>query len=295
MHENLIKKIEGLDNLVELACINLSDNCIEKIEGLDNNKKLQTLLLKRNRVGHNGVEDYSYLTTLKSVSVLDLSNNKIDHDDAEAFIHILEAMDSLAVLYLTGNPIIKRIPNYRKTLTARLPNLKYLDDRPVFPDERRYAEAFCKGGIEAEREERIKVKQEEDERQEANHRYFREFVENARKERQQKEELEKGVGALNEGLSSDIDPKNLDTYYSSSKGDSHKGEESSSLNKSHSEEASKSDKVPSEKSETEELSHSDTSSNHGDEKASKPTKADNQTKAVAEPEVQFSEYMSELD
>lgn len=42
-----------------------------------------------------------------------------------------------------------------------IPDLRYLDDRPVFEDERRYAEAFYKGGKECEKDERKKVKEEE--------------------------------------------------------------------------------------------------------------------------------------
>lgn len=56
-------------------------------------------------------------------------------------------MNKLAVLYLQNNPICKKIPNYRKTLIASLPNLKYLDDRPIFEEDRRYAEAFAQGGL----------------------------------------------------------------------------------------------------------------------------------------------------
>ena len=61
----MIKKIENLDKLTELVNLNLNDNFIEKIEGLDHNTKLETLLLKRNQVGFNGMDDVKYLATMK--------------------------------------------------------------------------------------------------------------------------------------------------------------------------------------------------------------------------------------
>ena len=51
-------------------------------------------------------------------------------------------MENLAVLYLHGNDVCKKIQHYRKTIIHRLHKLKYLDDRPVFEDERRYCEVF---------------------------------------------------------------------------------------------------------------------------------------------------------
>lgn len=41
-----------------------------------------------------------------------------------------------------GNPVIRKLTNYRKTTIVRMKSLKYLDDRPVFDRERLLAEAW---------------------------------------------------------------------------------------------------------------------------------------------------------
>ena len=45
-------------------------------------------------------------------------------------------MPRLSCLYLKGNPVVRKIRHYRKSLITRIPRLSYLDDRPVFDLER---------------------------------------------------------------------------------------------------------------------------------------------------------------
>ena len=69
-------------------------------------------------------------------------------------------MPNLKCLYLKGNPAVRNISNYRKIIIASIPSLTYLDDRPVFVNERRTAEAWLKGGKEGETSEREKIRDE---------------------------------------------------------------------------------------------------------------------------------------
>merc|ERR1719420_401479 len=95
-----------------------------------------------------------------TVATLDLSDNHIQ--DPEVLPEVFAKMKELRVLYLKGNPVVRNIPNYRKTVIASLPDLKYLDDRPVFDEDRRYAEAFVAAGLEGEREMRRIIKKEKE-------------------------------------------------------------------------------------------------------------------------------------
>lgn len=155
IHENMIEKIEGLDTMTDLRCLNLSDNLITYVSGLSKLVNLDSLQLKRNRIGKNGIEDVIGLLECPSLTVVDLSDNFIE--DPEVLPQVFEKMPNLAVLYLNGNGVTKNIRNYRKTLISRIPTLKYLDDRPVFPEDRRAAEAFARGGLEEERKERKNI------------------------------------------------------------------------------------------------------------------------------------------
>ena len=48
---------------------------------------------------------------------------------------------------MQGNPLVRNLPQYRKTVIARCQALTYLDDRPVFKDERRCPALYLPGGI----------------------------------------------------------------------------------------------------------------------------------------------------
>lgn len=152
-------------------------------------KTLENIQLKRNRIGKNGLDDLRGLLERPSLSVIDLSDNYIE--DPNILPEILQNMPKLAVLYLQGNDVCKKIKNYRKTMISSLPNLKYLDDRPVFDEDRRFAEAFSRGGLDEERKERETVKKEKDDAHWRNHEAFREMLRKAKEERiKQKEEEE---------------------------------------------------------------------------------------------------------
>ena len=69
-------------------------------------------------------------------------------------------MPELICLYLKGNPAVRKVSMYRKRLTAGMKSLSYLDDRPVFEVERLAAEAWAKGGADAEKAARIKYSEE---------------------------------------------------------------------------------------------------------------------------------------
>ncbi|XP_033176941.1 uncharacterized protein LOC117151733 [Bombus impatiens] len=157
LHNNLINKIENLEWLTKLDTLNLSHNTIRRIENLDSLKFLNTLNLSHNYL--QDTNDIEHLRLLDSLSVLDISHNRIDTDEVvnvsplcflnrvalaslRRLLQILGDMKELRVVSLMGNPILKKIRLYRKTMILKCKNLKYLDDRPVFPRDRACAEAW---------------------------------------------------------------------------------------------------------------------------------------------------------
>uniref|UniRef100_A0A674PKQ5 Uncharacterized protein n=1 Tax=Takifugu rubripes TaxID=31033 RepID=A0A674PKQ5_TAKRU len=91
--------------------------------------------------------DFSTIENLEDLTELRclyLQGNRIQ------ILTVLQAVPNLKVLNLIGNEVVKNIPNYRKTVIVQLQNLTFLDERPVFPEERACAEAWAAGGFEGE-------------------------------------------------------------------------------------------------------------------------------------------------
>eukprot|EP00743_Colponemidia_sp_Colp-15_P001894 GILK01002064.1.p1 GENE.GILK01002064.1~~GILK01002064.1.p1 ORF type:complete len:304 (+),score=54.21 GILK01002064.1:73-984(+) len=195
---NGISKIEGLDKLSELRCLYLHSNCIERIENLGALSALVVLQLSHNRIrvaenlagltsletlnlSHNcfqKVADVQGLTECPSITTLDLSDNHIE--EHQGLLEILQQLPNLACLYLKGNPFVRNMTNYRKLLICHLPNLKYLDERPVFELERRTAEAWGRGGREMEIEERKRFQEEKEFADKRNMEEFRKLQDTTR-------------------------------------------------------------------------------------------------------------------
>nr|XP_053619413.1 repetitive organellar protein isoform X2 [Plodia interpunctella] len=171
LENNGIQRIEGLETLSELKCLYLHYNVVRKIENLAGCPKLDTLNLDHNFVGkienldvvpdlhtlsiaHNmlsSFDDLEQLRNCQNLSVLDLSYNRLEDP---LIVDVLADMVILKVLVLTGNPVVRNIPAYRKTLTLRIKELQNLDNRPVFPRDRACAEAWQRGGVQEEIAER---------------------------------------------------------------------------------------------------------------------------------------------
>jgi len=175
LHENVIDKISGLDALTELDNINLSKNFIKTVENISQLQKLTTLNIANNNL--TTYADIEQVLQIPSLTTLDLQHNRLNDP---AIVDIFAKMPELRVLYLQGNPVVKDIKHYRRMIIARCKQLRYLDDRPVFDDERRRTDAWARGleegGIEAAAEaERLEIQRIRAEKDEADERNFRAF------------------------------------------------------------------------------------------------------------------------
>jgi dynein assembly factor 1 len=166
--KNRICKIDNISHLSNLCHLDLSHNPIEKIEGLKGLTNLKIFKATHCRIEQ--LENCEGLRECQSIESLDIKHNQIQAtDEVPAFFG--RVLPDLQCLYYTGNPGARTIKQYRKRCIGALKKLKYLDERPIFEDERATSEAFCTGGSEAEKLKRAEIhernaRKEEDEREE---------------------------------------------------------------------------------------------------------------------------------
>jgi len=146
LEANSITRIENLLGNLQLRSLNLECNGITRVEGLSHLCQLEQLNLSRNRIEH--LEDLEPLREIKALSNIDVSHNQIL--TSEGVIEFWTSVPSqIKLLRYHGNPAVRDIKDYRKNFVNALPQLGFLDERPINSDERKCCAAWAKGGMEA--------------------------------------------------------------------------------------------------------------------------------------------------
>mmetsp|Transcript_6447 Transcript_6447/g.9390 ORF Transcript_6447/g.9390 Transcript_6447/m.9390 type:complete len:255 (-) Transcript_6447:1639-2403(-) len=173
LQHNFISRMIGVSKIVSLKTLNLSENSLKKIEGLASLTQLQTLYLAKNEIS-----DISGLKDCPSLQILDLSENKLDNPEAiSSYVWTLPIMH---YLILKGNPVVRKIKSYQKTMIANMPSLTYIDNYKLNDHDHDYAKAFMEGGIEAERALRKTVAEAKLQKDRDNFKYMEEIMQEAR-------------------------------------------------------------------------------------------------------------------
>jgi len=226
---NNIARIEGLDRMSDLRSLHLENNRITVMENLDGNLELRQLNLEANYIScvagigklaklehlslaKNVIESIGDLEGLKlapNLNNIDISGNQIEA--TEGVLEFLSSLsDKLKVLRYQGNPGVRGIEHYRKRLVNAMPQLSYLDERPIFPMERRATAAWESGGMEAMQTAKLQFVKDRDRQQFSVDPDRREHLTNMRKaaiarierearEREAEEEAKRALEAPKDG------------------------------------------------------------------------------------------------
>lgn len=182
MAKNVLMDVEGAVRLKALVTLDISENHVASLEGLRGHPALATLVAAGNVLAD--VDSVDALRACPALACLDLSDNKLRDAGVVDFLTSPDAglADRLALLKFRGNPAVGETKSYRKTVVSRMRALNYLDDAPVFPRDRRLAEAWARGGVEEEREERRRIFDDERKRRERRAENFDTAVSEAKRE-----------------------------------------------------------------------------------------------------------------
>lgn len=200
---NRLTVIEGLSAILELRLLSLESNGIRSLSGLAHLTKLEQLNVAKNCL--TSLADLEELKTLPALMNVDVSCNQLEV--SEGVVEFWAELPSqLRVLRYHGNPGVRFIEHYRKRLVNSLPELRYLDERPVFPVERRSSAAWAEGGLKAMHQAKKDFHQEQNRFQNGVDPERREFLTRQRKaaiarieqEERERKEKEAAIGAAKE-------------------------------------------------------------------------------------------------
>jgi len=153
LQNNAISVIHGLMHLVNLKELNLSSNLISALND-ELPVCLQSLYISKNLISESA--GLSMLSEMVDLSTLDISDNQIKD---QGIVEVL-GRSTLKVINVEGNPVLKSVQNFRKSVIAKLPSLMNFNSKPVEPDERLLVKAFFNGGKESEQEQRCAMLRE---------------------------------------------------------------------------------------------------------------------------------------
>ena len=141
LDNNIIVRIQGLDQLVNLRWLDLSFNLIEKIDGLEKNKELEDLSLYNNCITEltPHPKGPGPLDNLVKLNVLSIGKNKITK--LEEMLKYLKRFKRLQVLKIEENEFKQEGKSgkdnaYRQKTIAWLQTLVYLDYKIISNEEK---------------------------------------------------------------------------------------------------------------------------------------------------------------
>ncbi|KAG5470049.1 hypothetical protein LSCM4_02742 [Leishmania orientalis] len=171
---NQLTSLEVCEELWQLAgsltSVDLSFNCIEAArepagsvpEALITNAAATTAIYSGSKAADddavriaNAADDGAVVLT-----DADCTAAALPKPDPLAIAQFFQHLPLVSVIYLQGNGLPRRVRHYRRNMILHLPALTYLDERPVFPEERRVTEAWGRGGDAAEAAERAAIREE---------------------------------------------------------------------------------------------------------------------------------------
>lgn len=155
---------------VSLRILDVSQNRLTKLDNIGCLPCLETLNASKNLLENS--ESIQELALCSNLMTLDLSNNVLNSENDD-ILDVISSTPKLISFNLTGNPIMKT-PQLRKKFICKMPKLTYLD-RPIFAPERFAAEAWGKGGRDAEVNARSEYQKIQKEKAEQETRDFKEW------------------------------------------------------------------------------------------------------------------------